>query len=92
MALAAATGAHFMREIMTGTYASDELFDTNVKQAFSRFTTLRYLTANFNEEQNWSDRKLPGRNETLGRAAALTATGPVPIPPRDRKLRHCPVV
>jgi len=41
-------------------YQPGELFDADVKQAFSRFTTLRYLTANFNAEKEWADRKLPG--------------------------------
>src|SRR5205807_850264 len=41
-------------------YQPGELFDADVKQAYSRFTTLRYLTANFNDEHEWTDRKLPG--------------------------------
>src|SRR3954467_11101693 len=41
-------------------YAPGELFDADVKDAFSRFTTLRYLTASFNAETDWADRKLPG--------------------------------
>jgi hypothetical protein len=41
-------------------YQPGELFDADVKQALTRFTTLRFLTANFNNEQNWSDRELPG--------------------------------
>ncbi len=41
-------------------YTPGELFDTDLKQAFSRFTTLRFLTANFNAQQEWADRKLPG--------------------------------
>jgi hypothetical protein len=40
-------------------YRPDDLFDQNVKDAFGRFTTLRYLTANFNTEREWSDRQLP---------------------------------
>jgi len=35
------------------------LFAADIKQAFSRFTTIRYLTANFNDESAWTDRKLP---------------------------------
>ncbi|HJZ91968.1 MAG TPA: PA14 domain-containing protein [Gemmataceae bacterium] len=41
-------------------YQPGELFDADVKQAFSRFTTIRHLTANFNPEKEWADRKLPG--------------------------------
>ena len=41
-------------------YQPGELFDADVKNAFGRFTTLRYLTANFNAEKEWADRKLPG--------------------------------
>jgi PA14 domain len=44
----------------TATFTPGELFDTNVKTAFARFTTLRYLTANFNAEREWSERMLPG--------------------------------
>ena len=40
-------------------YQPGELFDRDVKAAYSRFTTLRYLTANFNAEKEWADRKLP---------------------------------
>ena len=41
-------------------YQPGELFDADVKNAFARFTTLRYSTANFNPEKEWADRKLPG--------------------------------
>jgi hypothetical protein len=57
------TDLQVMRPTVTGgttSYPAGELFDANLKQGFSRFTTLRYLTANFNPEQDWSDRKLPG--------------------------------
>jgi hypothetical protein len=57
------TNVQLMRPIAPGSGASyqpGELFDASVKQAFARFTTLRYLTANFNAEANWGDRKLPG--------------------------------
>ena len=36
------------------TYQPGEIFDRHVKNAFGRFTTLRYLTANFNAEREWS--------------------------------------
>ncbi|HKB06490.1 MAG TPA: PA14 domain-containing protein [Gemmataceae bacterium] len=52
----------FLRPVTPGsgtTYRPDDVFDRNVKNAFSRFTTLRYLTANFNPEREWWDRKLP---------------------------------
>jgi hypothetical protein len=45
-------------------YQPGELFDASVKNALSRFTTLRYLTANFNPEKEWADRKLPGTMTT----------------------------
>ncbi|HEX3149894.1 MAG TPA: PA14 domain-containing protein [Gemmataceae bacterium] len=57
------TNVQMLRPIAPGsttTFASGELFDSNVKTAFARFTTLRYLTANFNAEREWSDRMLPG--------------------------------
>jgi hypothetical protein len=57
------TDVQFMRPSSRGSdtpYQPGELFATDVKQALSQFTTLRYLTANFNDETNWSDRKLPG--------------------------------
>lgn len=57
------TNVRLMRPTIAGGdtyYESGELFDADVKQAFSRFTTLRYLTANFNAEKEWADRKLPG--------------------------------
>ena len=34
-------------------YQPGELFDADVKKAFGRFTTLRYLTANFNAETDY---------------------------------------
>jgi hypothetical protein len=40
-------------------YQPGELFDVDVKDAYGRFTTIRYLTANFNPETEWTDRKLP---------------------------------
>jgi hypothetical protein len=46
------------------TYQPGELFTSDVKAAYARFTTLRYLTANFNGEQTWGDRKLPGGMKT----------------------------
>jgi hypothetical protein len=57
------TNVQLMRPIAPGArtyYQPGEMFDANVKQAYARFTTLRYLTANFNAESNWSDRELPG--------------------------------
>jgi hypothetical protein len=57
------TGVQLMRPLAPNAdaaYAPGELFDSDVKDAFSRFTTLRYLTANFNAETDWADRKLPG--------------------------------
>jgi PA14 domain len=57
------TDVQFLRPIAPGSttsYPAGELFDADVKDAFARFTTLRYLTANFNEERSWSERKLPG--------------------------------
>ena len=57
------TGVQLMRPIApdaTTSYQPGELFDADVKAAFGRFTTLRYLTANFNAEKDWADRKLPG--------------------------------
>src|SRR5947209_7418912 len=41
-------------------YQPGELFDADVKRAFSRFTTIRYLTGNFNDEKEWADRRRPG--------------------------------
>lgn len=41
------------------TYEPGELFDVDVKKALGRFTTLRFLTANYNPEKEWIDRKLP---------------------------------
>ena len=38
---------------------TDEVFDRATKDAFSRFTTLRFLTANFNAEREWWERKQP---------------------------------
>jgi hypothetical protein len=58
------TGVQFMRPTApdaTTSYAPGEMFDTDVKDALSRFTTLRYMTANFNAEVNWADRKLPSQ-------------------------------
>jgi hypothetical protein len=40
-------------------YEPGELFDADLKRAFGRFSTLRFLTANFNPEKEWADRKLP---------------------------------
>ena len=57
------TGVQLMRPVAPGsgtTYQPGELFDANLKNALGRFTTLRYLTANFNAEREWGDRKLPG--------------------------------
>ncbi|HEX3152384.1 MAG TPA: PA14 domain-containing protein [Gemmataceae bacterium] len=56
------TNVQFMRPIAPGSttsYSTGDLFNTDVTNAYSRFTTLRYLTANFNEEREWSDRILP---------------------------------
>jgi hypothetical protein len=56
------SGVQLLRPIAPGSgvdYAPGELFDGNMKNALSRYTTLRYLTANFNDEREWSDRKLP---------------------------------
>ena len=61
------TDVHLLRPIApnaTTSYQPGELFDADVKQAFSRFTTLRYSTANFNAEKEWSHRKLPGAMKT----------------------------
>jgi hypothetical protein len=42
-------------------YSPDTLFDPNLESAYSRFTTERWLTANFDTTQvNWSDRTPPG--------------------------------
>lgn len=57
------TNVQLLRPTAAGgqtSYPPGTLFAADVKDAFSRFTTLRYLTANFNAERNWSDRKLPG--------------------------------
>ena len=57
------TDLKLMRPIAPGSgsyYHPDELFDRDVKTAFSKFTTLRYLTANFNAEREWWERALPG--------------------------------
>lgn len=56
------TNVQLMRPLAPGSgsyYRPDELFLSDVKNAFARFTTLRYLTANFNPEREWSERKLP---------------------------------
>jgi len=56
------TDVELMRPVAANSevhYQPGELFDSDVKDAFSRFTTLRYLTANFNPEEEWADRKLP---------------------------------
>ena len=56
-------GVQLLRPINPGSgtsYQPGEMFDAHLKNAFGRFTTLRYLTANFNAEQHWGDRKLPG--------------------------------
>jgi hypothetical protein len=69
------TNVQLMRPIApTGetAYAPGELFDADVKKAFSRFTTLRHLTANFNAEKEWGDRKLPDAMQSAwGDRAAL---------------------
>ena len=57
------TDVQLMRPTAAGSntpYPAGELFDADLKRAFGRFTTLRYLTANFNPESDWADRKLPG--------------------------------
>jgi PA14 domain len=57
------TDVQFMRPVaVNGSTPNQpgELFSVDIKNAFSRFTTLRYLTANFNAETDWSDRMLPG--------------------------------
>jgi len=54
----------FLRPTSPGsgsTYRPDDIFDRNVKAAFGKFTTLRYLTANFNAEREWWERKRPDR-------------------------------
>lgn len=56
------TGVQLLRPISPGSstsYRSDEMFDRHAKDAFSRFTALRFLTANFNTEREWSDRVRP---------------------------------
>jgi hypothetical protein len=56
------TGVQLLRPVSPGsgtTYRPDNIFDRSVKAAYSRFTTLRYLTANFNAEREWWDRKRP---------------------------------
>ena len=56
------TNVRLMRPLAPGSdsyYHPNQLFVSDVKDAFSRFTTLRYLTANFNTEVEWSERKLP---------------------------------
>jgi hypothetical protein len=69
------TNVQFMRPTIVGgttSYQPGDLFAGDVKQAFSRFTTIRYLTANFNAEKQWADRKLPGAMQaTYGDRAAL---------------------
>jgi hypothetical protein len=58
------TDVQFMRPTAanaTTHYQPGELFDADVKDAYSRYTTLRYLTANFNPEADWSERKLPSQ-------------------------------
>jgi hypothetical protein len=57
------TNVQLIRPLAPGSgsyYRPTDIFDSNVKDALSRFTTLRYLSVNFDTEQNWSDRKLPG--------------------------------
>lgn len=57
------TNVQLLRPIAPGSnvvYRPADLFSNDVKTAFSRFTTLRYLTANFNAEREWWERKLPG--------------------------------
>ena len=81
-------------------YQPGELFDADVKNAFGRFTTLRYLTANYNAEREWGDRKLPGgmkaawgdrpgRLGIRGHAGQRDRQGPVHHHPdqRVRRLR-----
>jgi PA14 domain len=56
------TNVQLLRPVTPGSgtsYRPDDLFANDVTNAFSRFTTLRYLTANFNTEQSWADRKRP---------------------------------
>jgi hypothetical protein len=56
------TDVQLLRPIAPGSgsyYRPDDIFDSHVKDAFSRFTTLRYLTANFNPEREWWERKRP---------------------------------
>jgi hypothetical protein len=58
------TNVQLLRPIAPGSnvdYRPTDLFTNDVKTAFSRFTTLRYLTANFNGESEWWQRKLPGQ-------------------------------
>ncbi|HVK15113.1 MAG TPA: PA14 domain-containing protein, partial [Gemmataceae bacterium] len=40
-------------------YQPDEVFDRATKEAFSRFSVLRFLSANFNAERDWWERKQP---------------------------------
>jgi hypothetical protein len=57
------TGVKLMRPTSPGAttyYSPDTLFTADIKQAFSRFTTERWLTANFDVDQKeWTDRVLP---------------------------------
>ncbi len=58
------TNVQLLKPIAPGSgvdYRPTDLFANDVKTAFSRFTTLRYLTANFNGEQEWWQRKFPGQ-------------------------------
>src|SRR5262249_48838548 len=58
------TNVQLMRPTAAGAstyYSPGTLFDAALKDAYSRFTTERWLTANFDATQsNWSDRTKPG--------------------------------
>ncbi|HKB04486.1 MAG TPA: PA14 domain-containing protein [Gemmataceae bacterium] len=56
------TDVKLMRPVEPGSgvsYNAEDVFDTHIKEAYAKFTTLRYLTANFNAEREWTDRKRP---------------------------------
>jgi hypothetical protein len=56
------TDVKLMRPVEPGSgvsYNPDEVFDAHTKEAYAKFTTLRFLTANFNAERDWTDRKRP---------------------------------
>lgn len=68
------TRVQLLRPLAPGSgtsYPAGEVFDRATKDAFARFSALRFLTANFNAERDWWERKPP----TAAKAAFADRAG-----------------